>query len=102
MFLYIKMFREASVRYYLKNKEQIQRILVKHIKIFLKKKKREGENKVMNGTKISQKMKNKCQLSIEKDNMKCKTKKNCDKHLKWNKNYPFIQTDAKTSYLEKV
>ena len=34
--------------------------------------------------------------------MKCKTKKNCDKHLKWNINYPFIQTDAKTSYLEKV
>ena len=40
--------------------------LVKNIKIFLKKKKK-SDNMAMNDTKISQKMKNKSLLSIEKN-----------------------------------
>ena len=42
------------------------------MKILLKKKTK-SENMVMNDIKISQKLKNKGQLSIEKDIMKCKT-----------------------------
>lgn len=53
---------------------------------------------VVNGINISQKMKNKYQLSIGKD-IKCKKTKSCYKHLKWNIDYPFIQADAKMSYL---
>ena len=41
--------------------------LVKNIKIFLKKKKKKSDNMAMNDTKISQKMKNKSLLSIEKN-----------------------------------
>ena len=40
---------------------------MKDIKIFLKKKKKKTGNIVVNITKISQKMKNKSLLSIEKD-----------------------------------
>ena len=40
---------------------------MKDIKIFLKKKKKKSNNMVMNVTKISQKMKNKSLLSIEKN-----------------------------------
>ena len=43
------------------------------IKIFLKKKKRNNENMVTSDIKISQKMKNKCQLMIEKQLSKEKT-----------------------------
>ena len=41
--------------------------LVKDIKIFLKKKKTKSDNMVVNVKKISQEMKNKSLLSIEKD-----------------------------------
>lgn len=37
-------------------------------------------------------------MSIGKD-IKCKKTKSCYKHLKWNIDYPFIQADAKMSYL---
>ena len=40
---------------------------MKDIKIFQKKKKKESNNMVMNVTKISQKMKSKSLLNIEKD-----------------------------------
>ena len=51
--------------YYQENKERLQTKLVKDIKIFLKKKK--SDNMVVNDTKISQKMKTKSLLSIEKN-----------------------------------
>ena len=41
--------------------------IVKNINIFLKKKKKKSSNIFMNGTKISQKMKNKDLLSIGKN-----------------------------------
>ena len=54
------MTRQASAKYYQKNKEKIEKkSLVKGMKIFLKKKKTKGKNMVMNVIKISQKMKNK-------------------------------------------
>ena len=59
IYIYIYIPRQASAKYYKKNKEKIKKSLVKGIKIFLKKKKTERENMVVNGIKISQKMKNK-------------------------------------------
>ena len=47
-------------------KKDYQKKLVKDIKVFLKKKKKKRENMVVNITKISQKMKTKSLLSIEK------------------------------------
>ena len=45
---------------------------MKDIKIFLKKEKTKIENMLVNVIKISQKMKNKSQLSIEKNIVQCK------------------------------
>ena len=61
------MSKYLSVTYYQKNKERLQKKLVKDIKIFLKKKKEKSSNMVKYVTKISQKMKNKSLSSIEKD-----------------------------------
>ena len=47
-------------------------MLMKITKIFQKMKKTKSKNMVKNTIKISQKIKNKSQLSIEKDIMKCK------------------------------
>ena len=55
-----------------KTPEMIKKSLMKGIKNFQKKKKIKRENMVMNKIKVSQKMKNKSQLSIEKDIRKCK------------------------------
>ena len=60
------MSKNLSVQYYQENKERLQKKLVKDIKVFLKKKKKKRENMVVNITKISQKMKTKSLLSIEK------------------------------------
>ena len=60
------MSKTLSAKYYQENKEKLQKKLVKHIKIFLKKKKKKSDNMVANVTKISQRMKNKSLLSIEK------------------------------------
>ena len=60
------MSKTLSAKYYQENKEKLQKKLVKHIKIFLKKKKKKSDNMVANVTKISQKMKNKSLLSIGK------------------------------------
>ena len=54
-----------SPKYCQENKERLQNKFVKDIKIFLKKKKKKCDNIVVNVT-ISQKMKNKALLSIEK------------------------------------
>ena len=60
------MSKNLSAKYYQENKERLQE-LVKDIKIFLKKKKKYSNNMVVNNTKISQIMKNKSLLSIEKN-----------------------------------
>ena len=65
-FIYIKMFKNLSATYYQENKERLQKNLVKDIKIFLQKKMKKSNSMIMNVTKISQKMKNKSFLSIEK------------------------------------
>ena len=57
--MYMKMPKPLSANYYQRNKERVQKKLVKDIKIFLKKKKEKKKNMVVNVTKISQKMKNK-------------------------------------------
>ena len=61
------MSKNLSAIYYQENKERLQEKLVKDIKTFLKKKKKKSNNMVVNVTKISQKMKNKSLLSIEKN-----------------------------------
>ena len=63
------MSKHISAKYYQHNKERLQKKLVKDIKIFLKKKKWKSNNMVINVTKISQKMKKKSLLSIEKNIM---------------------------------
>ena len=53
-----------------KIKKTKKKKLVKDIKIFLKNKKKKSENMVVIVTKISQNMKNKCLLNIEKNIIK--------------------------------
>ena len=55
------MSKTLLVKYYQENKKRLQK------KIFLKKKKRKCDNMVVNVTKISQKLKNKSFLSLEKN-----------------------------------
>ena len=55
------MSKTLLVKYYQENKKRLQK------KIFLKKKKKKCDNMVVNVTKISQKMKNKSFLSLEKN-----------------------------------
>ena len=66
-FIYIKLFKILSAKYDQENKGRLQKNLVKDIKIFLKKKKNKNNSMVVNVTKISQKMKNKILLSVEKN-----------------------------------
>ena len=62
------MSKTLSAKYYQENKERLQKNLGKDIKIFLKKKKkRKSSNMVVNITRISQKMKSKSLLSVEKN-----------------------------------
>ena len=64
------MSQKLSAKYDQENKERLhQKKLVKEIKIFLRKKKKKSDNMVVNVTKISQKMKSKSLLSIEKNIM---------------------------------
>ena len=60
------MSETLSAKYYQENKERLQKKLAKDIIIFLKKKREKSDKMVVNVTKISQKMKNKGLLSIEK------------------------------------
>ena len=64
------MSKNFSAKYYQEDKESLQRKLVKNIKIFLRNKKKKSDNIVVNVTKISQKMKNKSLLNIEKNIIK--------------------------------
>ena len=61
------MSKNLSAKYYQKNKERLQKKLVKDIKNFLKKQKKKSNNMVVNVTKISQKMKKINWLSTEKN-----------------------------------
>ena len=65
-FIYIKISKNLSAKYYHENKERLQKRLTKDIKIFLQKKKK-SDNMVVNVTRISQKMKSNSLLSIEKN-----------------------------------
>ena len=56
--------KTLSTKYCQKNKERLQKKLVKDVKIFLKNKKKKSNNMAVNVIKISQKMKNKSLLSI--------------------------------------
>ena len=61
------MSKNLSAKYYQENKETHKKKLMKDIKIFLKKEEKEKNNNVVvNATKVSQKLKNKNLLSIEK------------------------------------
>ena len=53
----MKMSKHLWAKYYQENKESLQKNLVKDIKIFLKKKKKESDSMVMGVTKIFQKQK---------------------------------------------
>ena len=64
------MSKNFSAKYYQEDKESLQKKLVKNIKIFLRNKKKKSDNIVVNVTKISQKMKNKSLLNIEKNIIK--------------------------------
>ena len=57
VFIYIKISKNLSAKYYQENKERLQKKLLKDIKMFLKKKKKKSDNMVVNVTKISQMMK---------------------------------------------
>ena len=61
------MCKTLSPRYYQKNERQKKKKLAKDIRIFREKKKKKSNNMAVNLTKISQKMKNKSWLSIEKN-----------------------------------
>ena len=63
------MSKNSSVKYCQDNKERLQKKFVKDIKVFLKKKKKKN-NMVVKDEKISQKIKNKSWLSIEKNIIK--------------------------------
>ena len=62
----VKTSKTLSAKYYQEIKREYKKDLVRDIKIFLKKKKKKRDNMVVNDTKISQKMKNKILLSVEK------------------------------------
>ena len=69
--MYVKISKNLLAKYYQENKERIQKLLAKDIKIFLKKKKKKSHNMIANVTKGSQKIKKKKQknthwLSIKK------------------------------------
>ena len=58
-FVYIKISKKISAKYYQENKERLQKKLVKDIKTFLKKKRGKSNIMVVNVSEIYQKMKNK-------------------------------------------
>ena len=62
------MSKDSSAKHYQNNKEKLQKKKrVEDIKVFLRKKKKNGDNMVMGNTKIYLKMKSKSLLSIEKN-----------------------------------
>ena len=65
--LHIPPLIPLSAKYYQENKESLQKMLPKDIKIFLKKERKKSGNMVVNGTKISQKLENENLLITEKN-----------------------------------
>ena len=61
------MSKNLSAKYYQENKERLQKKARERYKNLLKEEKEKKDNVVVNVTKISQKMKNKSLLSIEKN-----------------------------------
>ena len=66
------MSKNSLAKYYQNNKERLQKKLVKGIKVFLKKKKKNSNNMFINNIKIYQEMRNKSLLSTEKKKNKIK------------------------------
>ena len=59
------MSKSWSAKNYEDNKERLQKNLVKDIKVYAKKKKKNNDNMILKNTKISQEMKNKRFLSLD-------------------------------------
>lgn len=68
------MSKDLSAGYHQKTNKQLKKILQKISKSYCRKK-RENKNMVANNIRVSQKPKNKYQLSIEKGILKCETTK---------------------------
>ena len=68
------MSKDSSTKYYQNEKERIQKKLLKHIKSFLKNKKKNSDNKDVKDTKFYHNMKNKSKLSVAKDIIKSENK----------------------------
>ena len=69
------MSQTLSAKFYLENKERLQKKLVKDIKIFLKKKKKKSDTMVVSVTKISQEKEK--QKLVEYRKKYCKMRKKC-------------------------
>ena len=76
-FTYIKMPKDWAAKYYQIIKKDFNKKLVRDIKVFLKKKKK-NDNMVVKDTKIYQKMKNKSLLDIEKNVIKWEKTSYCN------------------------
>ena len=61
------MSKDLAAKYYEDNQERLQSKVLKDTKVFPKKKKKKSNTMVVKDTNISQKMKNKNWLSIEKN-----------------------------------
>ena len=72
------------------------------IKILPNRKRTENANMFMKVIRIFLKIRNKRQLNIDKDIIKCEKIKICYKYLKGAISYPFIQTKTKINFLKKV
>ena len=62
---YKKLSKSSSTKNYEDNKERLQKNLVKDIKVYVNKKKKNNHNMILKNTKISQEMKNKRFLSLD-------------------------------------
>ena len=69
-FIYIKISKNASAKYYQENKERLQKKARERCQNLSKDGREKNNNMMVNIIKISQKMKNKSWLSIEKNIIK--------------------------------
>ena len=61
---------DSSTKYYQNNKEKLQKMHVKDIKVFIKNNRKKSDKMVVNDTKIYQRMKSKSLLNREKNIIK--------------------------------
>ena len=66
-FTYIKIYKLLSAKYYQENKERLQKKALERYQNLSKEEKEKNHNMVVNVTKISQKMKKRNWLSIDKN-----------------------------------